>query len=533
MSNAKHNPNRWIILAACILAAMVPAIGLSMIAFIAPAIQRNFQMSSSSIGLLASIGLLIISAFILGGGTLGDIYGRKRLLLIGLVGSIFASLLSMASVSYNILFAAQILAGASGALVSPLSLAIILVSFEPDERPKALGILIGVSSLMVGLSILAIQWLNQSYGWRSTFLIITLIALLALFLILKIAPESKSPSQKKIDWMGIMLCAAGLIGIVLGINAANSASGFLTGSVMVPLLLGLFIMCMFFWWESRTEHAAMPFGLFQNRVFSISMIINILMALVVSGVTFQISNYFQVLLNHPPMRSALLMAPLPLSLFAFSILGGLFIGRLGNRNVLFLGNIISMSGILVMALIVGHRDVLLIFLASEVLLGIGLGIANTAQANVTLSIPPRELAGSSSAVNNAGQTLGNSFGIALLNSLLMIFGISAYNRILGDAGLSQSQIYNATILLKKILADDAGYVASKYSLPVSRLEELVAGYVQAYETGLADVLIFASAVLLICAALTWMFIPNTSLSSAQFPNGGQKENDRQLRRTQI
>ena len=161
--NAKPNPKRWIILAACILAAMVPAIGLSMIAFIAPAIQRNFQMSNSSIGLLASIGLLIISAFILGGGTLGDIYGRKRLLLIGLVGSIFASLLSMAAVSYSFLLAAQILAGASGALVSPLSLAIILVSFESNERPKALGILIGVSSLMVGLSILAIQWLNQSF----------------------------------------------------------------------------------------------------------------------------------------------------------------------------------------------------------------------------------------------------------------------------------------------------------------------------------------------------------------------------------
>lgn len=501
------NPDRWIILAACILAAMVPAIGLSMIAFIAPAIQRTFQMSNSSIGLLASIGLLIISAFILGGGTLGDIYGRKRLLLIGLVGSILASLLSMVAVSYSFLLAAQILAGASGALVSPLSLAIILVSFDSNERPKALGILIGISSLMVGLSILAIQWLNQSYGWRSTFSIITLIGLVALFLILKIAPESKSPSQKRVDWMGIFLCAAGLIGIVFGINAANSASGFLTRSVMVPLLLGLIIMCLFFWWESRTHHAAMPFGLFQNRVFSISMIINVLMGLVVSGVTFQISNYFQVLLNLPPMRAALLMAPLPLSLFLFSIFGGLFIGRLGNRKVLFLGNVISMLGVLVMALIVGRDNVLWIFLASEVLLGFGLGVANTAQANVTLSIPPKELAGSSSAVNNAGQTLGNSFGIALLNSLLMIFGISAYHRILDDAGLSQTQIYNATILLRKILADDIGYVASRYSVPVSKLEGLFAGYVQAYETGLAEVLIFTSIVLLICAALTWIFIP--------------------------
>jgi hypothetical protein len=178
-----------------------------------------------------------------------------------------------------------------------------------------------------------------------------------------------------------------------------------------------------------------------------------------------------------------------------------------------------------LALIVARSDVLLIFLASDVLLGIGLGIANTAQANVTLSIPPRELAGSSSAVNNAGQTLGNSFGIALLNSMLMIFGVSACNRILGDAGLNRSQIYYATILLKKILADDVGYVASTYSVPVSKLEELVAGYVQAYETGLAEVLIFASAVLLICAILTWAFIPNAALSSTQLPNEVPEENN--------
>jgi hypothetical protein len=80
-------------------------------------------------------------------------------------------------------------------------------------------------------------------------------------------------------------------------------------------------------------------------------------------------------------------------------------------------------------------------------------------------------------------------------------------------------------MLKKILVDDVGYVASKYSIPVSKLEELVAGYVQAYETGLAEVLIFASAVLLICAILTWAFIPNVALSSTQLPNEVPEENN--------
>ena len=254
------NPNRWRILAASTLAAMVPAIGLSMIAFIAPSIQKNFGVPSSSIGMLVSIGLLVLSAFILGGGTLGDIHGRKRLLLVGLVGSIIASILSAAAISFNFLLGAQALAGISGALVSPLSLAIIVISFSSQERPKAIGIFGGSSGLVVGLSTLAIQWLNQTYGWRFAFSITILVGLVALLLVLKIVPESKSASQKRVDWVGIFLCAAGLIGIVYGINEANGLNGFIQKNVLVPIFLGMAIMCAFFWWESRIHYAALHLG---------------------------------------------------------------------------------------------------------------------------------------------------------------------------------------------------------------------------------------------------------------------------------
>jgi MFS transporter, DHA2 family, multidrug resistance protein len=500
------NPNRWRILAACTLAAMVPAVGLSMIAFIAPAIQKNFDVPSSSMGMLVSIGLLVLSAFILGGGTLGDIYGRKRLLLMGLVGSIIASILSAAAISFNFLLGAQALTGISGALVSPLSLAIIVISFSSEERPKAIGIFGGSSGLVVGLSTLAIQWLNQSYGWRSAFSITILGGLIALLLVLKIVPESKSASQKRVDWVGIMFCAAGLVGIVYGINQANGPNGFIQKDVLTPIFLGMAMMCAFFWWEARTHYAALPFGLFLNRVFSVSMMINVLMGLGIGGVNFQISNYLQILLKVPPEKSALIMIPLAMSLFAFSILGGLIIGRFGSRNILFYGNIIAALGLLLMSRALPN-EILWLLIGAEVLLGLGLGIANTAQANVTLSVPPKELAGSASAANNAGQTLGNSLGIALLNTLLIIFGTNAYYHILGDAGLNQSQIQNATTVLKQILGSNVGSVASKYSIPVTKLEGLVGGYQQAYDVGLTEVLLVAVAVFLVCAALSWLGIP--------------------------
>jgi DHA2 family multidrug resistance protein-like MFS transporter len=510
---AEPNPNRWRILAACTLAAMVPAIGLSMIAFIAPAIQKNFGVPSSSMGLLVSIGLLVLSAFILGGGTLGDIYGRKRLLLIGLIGTIVASLLSAAAFSFNFLLGAQALAGISGALVSPLSLAIIVISFSSQERPRALGVFGGTTGLVVGLSILAIQWLNQSYGWRSAFSITILTGIVALILVLKILPESKSAAQNKVDWTGILLCAVGLIGIIYGINEANGPNGFINKSVMTPISLGIIMMCAFFWWEARIRYAALPFGLFLNRVFSVSMIINILMGLGLSGVNFQLSNYLQILLKLSPTASAMMMIPLALSMFAFSILGGLFIGRFGNRNVLLSGSIIAAIGVILMSRALSPNEIFWPLMIAEILLGLGLGIANTAQANVTLSVPPRELAGSASAANNAGQTLGSSLGIALLNTLFIIFGTNAYYQILREAGLNQSQIQNATMVLKQILASNVGSVASKYSIPVSRLEGLVGGFQQAYRIGLTDVLLIATVVFAICAVLTWFGIPKGSLDT--------------------
>jgi hypothetical protein len=205
------------------------------------------------------------------------------------------------------------------------------------------------------------------------------------------------------------------------------------------------------------------------------------------------------------------MIPLAISLFAFSILGGLIIGRFGSRNILFYGNIIAALGLLLMSRALPN-EILWLLIGAEVLLGLGLGIANTAQANVTLSVPPKELAGSALAANNASQTLGNSLGIALLITLFIIFGTNAYYRILGDAGLNQSQIQNATTVLKQILGSNVGSVASKYSIPVTKLEGLVGGYQQAYDVGLTEVLLVAVAVFLVCAALScWAYQRTTGL----------------------
>jgi MFS family permease len=133
---SNRDPGRWLVLAACIVAVLMAAIDVGILNLIVPAIQKEFDASQATIGLMTSISTLMLAAFILGGGTLGDLYGRRRFILIGTGGIVAAAVLSMLAPSANSLIAIRALDGIFQALVNPLALAILTVTFDSDERPK-------------------------------------------------------------------------------------------------------------------------------------------------------------------------------------------------------------------------------------------------------------------------------------------------------------------------------------------------------------------------------------------------------------
>lgn len=492
------------VLVACIFAVLMTAIDAGVLNLIVPAIQQELNASQSTIGLMTSISTLMLAAFILGGGTLGDLYGRRRLILIGTGGIVATATASMLAGNAEALIGIRGLDGIFQAMVNPLALAILTVTFDHEERPKALGIYGASLGIMGGFSSLAIQYFNQAFGWRSVFTLVIGLGLLTLFLMLRFVTESRASGSRQLDWVGILLCAVGLFALVYGISQASGAAGFLSRAVLVPMVIGLVVLGLFVTWEARVPSPALELSLFQKPAFSLGALLILVMSFAQTGIFFHLSNYLQVLLKVAPLQSALMLLPQTLSLFVFSILIGGIANRFKARTLIAGGTVLTALALLLFSWWVSPNLSIGTILLPMLLFGAGYSIANVPRMNALLSSAPPALAGTASATNNAIAQVGNAMGIAVTVALVTTFGRNYYLGELQQAGLDQQQIGRATDLLRQVLASDAPSVASQVAISVEKLEGLVGNYQAAFTTGVSQMFLVSAVPLLLVAILIWL-----------------------------
>jgi len=491
------------VLFACIIAVLMAAIDAGILNLIVPAIQQELNPSQSTIELMTSISTLMLAAFILGGGTLGDLYGRRRFILIGTGGIVSAAILSMMAPSAEALIGIRALDGIFQAFVNPLALAILTVTFDSEERPKALGTYGATLGIMGGLSSLAIQYFNQAFGWRSVFILVIGLGLLTIFLMLRFVSESRGSGNRKLDWVGVLLCAAGLFSLVFGISQASGAGGFLSSSVVIPVVVGLVVLGVFIWWESRVQFPALELSLFQKPAFSLGAVLILLLSFAQTGIFFHLSNYFQVLLQTPPVQSALMLLPLTLSLFVFSIATGTLVHRFKTRVLITAGTLLSALALLTFSWVISPTLSIWTLLLPMLMFGAGYGIANVPRMNALLGSAPPALAGVASATNNAIAQIGNAMRIAVTVALVTTFGRNYYLGELEAAGLDDQQISQVTDLLRKVLSSDVPSIASQFAIPVEQLEGLVGNYQAAFTTGVTQMFLIVAIALFLAAVLIW------------------------------
>lgn len=499
-----RDPRRWIVLFACIVAVLMVAIDAGLLSLVVPAIQQEFNPSQSTIGLMSSISTLMLAAFILGGGTLGDLYGRRRFVLIGTGGILAAAVLSMVSPSAEALIGVRALDGIFQAMVNPLALAILTVTFDSEERPKALGIYGAALGIMGGISSLAVQYFNQAFGWRSVFLLVIGLALLTLFLMLRFVSESKSGGGRKVDWIGILLCAAGLFALIYGISQASGSAGFFSSAVLIPSCLGLIILAVFVWWESRVDYPALELSLFRQPVFALGCLLVLLLSFAQTGVFFHLSNYFQILLRQSPVQSALMLLPLSLAMFVFSILAGVLVTRYTVRTLVVAGTAAFALSLFLFSQWLSPDLTLGVMLLPMLLLGAGYSVANVPRMNALLSSAPANLAGIASATNNAAVQLGNALGIAVTVALVTTFGRNYYLGELTKAGLTAEQIARVNDLLRQVLSSSVPAISAQFAIPQVQLEGLVGNYQAAFTIGVSQMFLVAAIVLLLMTVLLWI-----------------------------
>ncbi len=501
-STPERDPGRWMVLYSVIMAALAVIFDGALMGLIAPAVAQDLGADAATIGLISSLSMLMLAAFILGGGTLGDIYGRKRILSYGLIGVIITSVMAILAPNATILIPARALSGIMAALVNPMALAIIMVTFDQDERPKALGLYAAALGLVGGLGTIIIALLNQQFGWRATFGLVIALDAIGILMVSRFVQESKAGDSKQVDWIGILLTAAGLFGVVYGINQA-ATQGLGSSAVLVPVSIGAVLLVILVFYSQQVQDPALQLSLFRNKVFSVGMLLFLMMGVASMGPFFQLSTYLQSLQKVSPIQASLTLLPYTLSLFVFAILVGGWVGKFSNQMLIGGGLVAMAIGLVAMGLWLSPTAGIWVFLLPLILLGGGQSIANIPRMNAALATAPPELAGVASATNNASLQLGNSLGIAVMGALFQEFAPKTYYTDLSAIGLTSEQIDKSVEVLNAWLDINAGDVASQFGITVRQLEGVISHYQHAYTSGVAQVLWVGAALVAIGAVLAW------------------------------
>ncbi|MFE9427988.1 MFS transporter [Kitasatospora sp. NPDC006697] len=412
---------RWAILGTILLALLVVVIdstilnvALKTIATPAPvgigASQSDLEWALNSYT-LAFAGLLFTS------GLLGDRFGRKKALLVGMLVFGIGSLLSAFAGSPAELIAYRGVMGVGGAFVMPATLAIIMNVFERSEQPKAIGIWAAVVGVAIAVGPIAGGLLIENFWWGSVFLVNVPIVAMALVLMFLIVPDSRDPKPGRLDPVGVVLSIIGLVALIYGIIKGGDLASVTATEAWVPTLIGILALVAFVLYERRIRYPALDISWFRNRVFSSSVGVIGLTFFALMGVSFFGVFYTQSVRGYSALDAGLLMLPLAVAQMLLAPRARLVVERIGARATCALGMVLIALGFLGYVFIGRSTPIWVLEVVAFVM---GAGMAHV-MPPVTVAIMaslPREKAGAGSAVNNTFRQVGGSLGVAVLGALL-------------------------------------------------------------------------------------------------------------------
>jgi EmrB/QacA subfamily drug resistance transporter len=406
--------NKTWVLVAAILGSSMSFIDATAVNVALPIIQRELDATSGQMQWVIEAYALFLAALILVGGSLGDLFGRRKLFVIGIAVFALASAACAAAPGIVVLIVARSVQGIGAALAVPESLALISVTFTGEERGKAIGTWSGFASLTAAAGPVIGGYLAQTASWRWVFLINVPLAILVLAIAILRVPESRDEkASPTIDWTGAVLATLGLGVLVYGLIRVQFEAGRAVGAACIAaglIVLGLFVMA-----ERRAAHPMMPLALFSaSRVFTIANLYTFALYFALGGSLY----FFPYLLidvqGYSPTAAGATFLPFVILQFAFSRWSGGLVHRLGARIPLVIGAVFAGCAYILYSLPgIGSGTYWATYFPAVLVLGIGATFFIAPLTTTVFDSSAPELSGIASGINNAVSRSAGLIAIAL------------------------------------------------------------------------------------------------------------------------
>ena len=488
---------RWWILAVLCLSLVVVVAGNASLNVALPTLVRELDATQTQLQWLVDAYALVFAGLLLPFGALGDRYGRKGALQIGLVIFSVAAVLASGADDATQVIVLRAAMGIGAALVMPATLSLLSAAFPPRERPRAIAIWAGFAGAGGAIGMLASGLLLEHFWWGSIFLVNLPVVALSLVVGARILPTSRDSQRRPLDPLGSVLSVVGLGSMLYAIIEGPSL-GWTSTEVVGGFVVGALGLGAFGWWERRTEHPMLELSWFRDARFASGAATITLAFFAMFGVFFLLTQYLQFVLGYSPLGAGIASLPMAVMMVLTAPRSAAVVVRFGPRRTATTGLLILATGLFGMTLLTPTTP----YVAIAVILvttGLGTGLVMPPATGQIMSALPIDKAGVGSAVNDTVREVGGATGVAVLGSVMAVAYRGGLTEVLAGVpaaarGAAESSVAAALELVQRAPDPAAAEAVVK----------------AAFTDAIGTAFLVACLATVVNAALVWRFGPRIS-----------------------